>query len=576
MEANKKKITDIFTGSRLLKVPFFQRAYVWGEEQWARLLSDMEFISSEYGNEEKGYFLGSIILKQELGPVESYIADTRTIIDGQQRLTTLAIFLKVLYLLAGMDRQFKRKFCLDDEAESVAIRHSNTDRTDFERVMELDTIVSLEGNSNIIRAYNFFKKNIVLERLSVDSINKNILFVVIDLSPSEDEQMIFDTINSLGVRLTTGELLKNYFFKESAIASYEKYWKPVFDKDEDCMKYWSTKMVTGRLKKDFTEAFFYSYLQIKIQERSLALGGEAKAVYRRTEGLFNNYKTIISDKQLDTEILVKEITNYGKLFREAFDLEIEKQNIPQNACIERICFIIFALDITTLIPYVMYVLKNVPELEERNKIFGYLESYIIRRMICDCTNKNYSDLFTENLIGQEVKSIDALKSYIEGKSQGDSLVMPTDETVMHALVNTKFRNNKRALAILYLLETKLREQGHTLILRSFSEYTLEHLMPKKWQENWNMSPSYTVEERDDLILTLGNMALLPAKLNTSISNSDWRTKKDGKANAHGLLFYASGVVTLENALKQTEWDEDKIKERANELGRHIIKIWPEK
>lgn len=574
MEANKRKITDIFNGSRLLKVPFFQRSYVWGKEQWQRLLSDMEFITSEYGNDEHGYFLGSIIFKQEMGPVESHIADSRTIVDGQQRLTTLAIFLKVLYLLNDKDRQFKRKFCLDDDDETVAIRHSHNDISDFEQIMKLETIQTLDGTSGIIQAYNYFKKTIVIEKLSIDAILKNVLFVVIDLNSNEDEQLIFDTINSLGVRLTTGELLKNYFFKEGAISKYERYWKPVFDDGETCISYWSNKMTTGRIKKDFIETFFYAYLQVRIQDRTLDLSTEAKKVYRRTEGLFNNYKTIIRDKSLDTDLLIQEITNYGKLFKKSFTLDIDKEQIPSTFSIERICFIIFVLDVATLFPYIMYILKNVPEKEERNKIFGYIESYIIRRFLCDAKNNNYSDLFSENLIGQEIKSYEGLKAYIEDKNEENSLAMPSDDKVKQGVLSTEF-NNKRALAILYLLESRLRESTmHTLVLRPFSEYTLEHIMPKKWEGTWPISPNYSTEDRESLIKTIGNMTLLSAKLNSSISNAKWQTKKNGKNSMPGLATFAVGVVTLKDALTLEKWDEDTIKQRALALFDDIKKVWP--
>lgn len=45
MEAGKRTINDIFNGNRILEIPFFQRAYVWGESQWERLLVDMEHVS---------------------------------------------------------------------------------------------------------------------------------------------------------------------------------------------------------------------------------------------------------------------------------------------------------------------------------------------------------------------------------------------------------------------------------------------------------------------------------------------------------------------------------------------------
>ena len=77
MDAGIKQLADILNGNRVLEVPYYQRSYVWKEEQWERLLSDMEYIT----NTGQDYFLGSIILKQE-----------QTVIDGQQRFTTLALF----------------------------------------------------------------------------------------------------------------------------------------------------------------------------------------------------------------------------------------------------------------------------------------------------------------------------------------------------------------------------------------------------------------------------------------------------------------------------------------------------
>ena len=45
MEAGKRTINDIFNGNRILEIPFFQRSYVWAEEQWERLLIDMIEVS---------------------------------------------------------------------------------------------------------------------------------------------------------------------------------------------------------------------------------------------------------------------------------------------------------------------------------------------------------------------------------------------------------------------------------------------------------------------------------------------------------------------------------------------------
>lgn len=94
MEAGKRTINDIFNGNRILEIPFFKRAYVWSDEQWERLLLDMELVSES----NKPYFLGSVILKQQITNTQRSVGDVRTVVDGQQRLTTLNIFFKVLCL----------------------------------------------------------------------------------------------------------------------------------------------------------------------------------------------------------------------------------------------------------------------------------------------------------------------------------------------------------------------------------------------------------------------------------------------------------------------------------------------
>ncbi|MGD4317665.1 hypothetical protein QT621_24605, partial [Xanthomonas citri pv. citri] len=111
--------------------------------------------------------------------------------------------------------------------------------------------------------------NIIIEKFNPKNILSRVQFVGIDLNENDDEQQIFDTINSLGVRLTTAELLKNYFFSRDDIAKYEKYWKNLFEIDEETKKYWDTEVTTGRMKRTFIDLFFDAFLQIKIQDKNL-------------------------------------------------------------------------------------------------------------------------------------------------------------------------------------------------------------------------------------------------------------------------------------------------------------------
>lgn len=213
MDAGTKQLADILNGNRVLEVPYYQRSYVWKEDQWSRFLSDMEYITST----GKDYFLGSIILKQQPTGISPF--DLQSIIDGQQRFTTFALFFKALCLKTDDMETFDSKFMVRDrktKTRQIAIRHSINDRKDFEAIiaMDKDEQYVSELPSNIIKAYNYFQENIKPEKIDIDVLLNHVIFIGISLQQGEDEQVIFDTINSLGVRLTTGELLKNYFFTE--------------------------------------------------------------------------------------------------------------------------------------------------------------------------------------------------------------------------------------------------------------------------------------------------------------------------------------------------------------------------
>lgn len=537
MDAGTKQLADILNGNRVLEVPYYQRSYVWKEDQWSRFLSDMEYITST----GKDYFLGSIILKQQPTGISPF--DRQSIIDGQQRFTTLALFFKSLCLKTNDMETFDSKFRVRDRktgTKPIAILHSINDRKDFQAIIELDADVPYDASvpSNIVNAYNFFQKNINPEKLDIDILLNHVIFIGISLQQGEDEQVIFDTINSLGVRLTTGELLKNYFFTESTREEYEELWMPIFEKDRELANYWDAEVVSGRLKRANIDFFFTAYLNIKIQDPAIKVSTDHKVRYRRYEGLFNNYKDLISTYNLDKKSMIYDILDYALLYHDNIRPDIAKGDIPGTPGIERINFLIFVLEYTTIVPYVLYLLKNVTDIQERNAMFGYIESYILRRQICKSDNKNFSDLFSENLIVNRIITLELLKDYLENKDDEQALAIPRDCKLISAC-HHQWYANKKALAILYLLETSIREgKPHATKLYPFERYSLEHIMPKSWKENWPLSNGTTEDQREESVYCLGNLAMLPSKLNTAISNASWQTKKEGKGKNLGIVHYA--------------------------------------
>ena len=568
MEAGKRTINDIFNGNKILEIPFFQRAYVWDTSQWERFLSDMEHVSMT----NKPYFLGSVILKQQLTTSQQSVGDRRTVIDGQQRLTTLNIFFKVLSLKTKND-YLSNLFRLPMKNNEIALLHNHNDVGAFNEILNLKNEDKLTSEDNVTKAYRYFSNNIDVTKLNFQNILTNIMFVGIDLGTDEDEQQIFDTINSLGVKLTTAELLKNYFFGRDDIQLYKDYWQSMFEKDNDTKDFWDTEIVTGRLRRYFIDLFFYSLLQIKIQDSKYAVSTEDKDEFTKVEGLFDSYKKFINKYNINKIELIAEIKEYASVFQSNFEIEIIDSELSNTNGIERINAVIFGLENTTLIPYVLFVLKNVKDDQEKESIFQYLEAYIMRRMVCHANTKNYNQLFSDRFISNNLLTKDSLKNFIDKRSDKVNY-MPSDNELKDGFHLSKLIN-KQAAGIMYFIESKIRNRAkHSTSLLGFDRYSLEHIMPKKWENNWGkLSNEQDKVKRNRKLLTLGNLTIITSSLNSSIRDGNWAVKKAGKPNKPGLTQYAAGLDTLSPYLTLENWNEQEITKRAEFLYNKAVIIW---
>lgn len=570
MDAGKRTINDIFNGNRILEIPFFQRAYVWGIDQWERLLEDMEHVSLT----NKPYFLGSVILKQQPTNTGNRVGDVRTVIDGQQRMTTLNIFFKVLCLKTNQNSTFERIFKLI--SNDIALLHNHNDIDSFNTVLNLTELKEIDSEDNVSLAYKYFKENLIPEKLNFNNILSKVLFVGIDLDENEDEQQIFDTINSLGVKLTTAELLKNFFFNRDEISTYNTYWKNVFEKDDETKSYWDFEITTGRLKRTFIDLFFFSYLQIKIQEKALNVKTEDKIEFSKVEQLFESYKKFIKDYlNNDKKSILSEIRDYALLFQENFEYNVVENELTNTSGMDRINAIIFGLDTSTLIPYVLYVLKNVTNDFDRITLFDFIETYIMRRMVVHANTKNYNQLFTDRLINNEILSKKEFLEFLEG--QADKVNYLPSETELKIGFETAQLINKQSAGILYFIESKIRNrQLQSTQLLGINKYSLEHLMPKKWENNWSKIQNQEDKiKRNRKLLTLGNLTIITQALNSSIRDANWTIKRNGKGDKKGLNYYSAGLETISQYLTLDDWNEQTIEDRALFLFEKAKEIWKE-
>lgn len=195
----------------------------------------------------------------------------------------------------------------------------------------------------------------------------------------------------------------------------------------------------------------------------------------------------------------------------------------------------------------------------------------MRRMVVHTSTKNYNNLFT-SLILNTVLDGEALLARLRSSNDATTFI-PDNEELKIGFEKSKLVN-LQSRGIIYLIESRERPDQSSTALLGFDNYSLEHLMPKKWRNNW---PACSTEEdarkRDSMLLTLGNLAIIPQSLNASIRDANWIIKKSGKGKRPGLDICAAGLITMYDVLQKEEWTENDIHNRAMTLYEQATMLW---
>ena len=245
---------------------------------------------------------------------------------------------------------------------------------------------------------------------------------------------------------------------------YEKTWKERFEDDKETIKYWTQTVTAGRSMRINIDLFLQSFLIIK-KKREV-----------KVSNLFKDYKSYLKEKEYTKDpknkkkrkIFIQGLIDYAKCYRENIKPDVitkginkySKKGINKDSKIDRLNVVIFGQNTTTFIPYMLYILKEVEDEEERNNIFSLLESYIMRRFICGESTKHYNKLFA-SLINKD-KNVNELKTKFKS---GDSNI-PSDDDIKESFKENSKLVNNTCKTILYLIEKSIRDgKKHSTLLK---------------------------------------------------------------------------------------------------------------
>lgn len=620
MKANAVSLLNIFEKKLRLEVPLFQRQYVWSlEQQWEPLWEDISRKFTEYIDGRKDapvHFLGAMVFDQKQTPTTH--VERRQVIDGQQRLITLLIFLAAFRdfcveqaceeLAKECDSFVLNKGMMaDPEVDKFKVWPTQLDRSQFNDVIVSGSRVAVEKKHPLIRrkysrkpdkrpriieAYLFFHDqlseffmgnvselplagdNPLVSRLDecFQALKNALQVVVVDLEKDDDPQVIFETLNARGAPLLPADLLRNFIFLRAARngepqeALYDEYWRRFDD------PFWRHEVRQGRLFRPRSDLFMQHFLASR------------QTVDIPIKHLFVEYKFWIERKKPFSTIRdeLAALARQGDDFRRIIEPKKDDFLFPLSNFLE--CF-----DIRTGYPLLLALLDAKITEDEWSVISVTLESYLLRRSVCGFTTKGYNRIFLTltRFLHQEGFTSENIRKYLPGL-KGESTEWPNNETFwsywqsQHAYQTL---NNAKIVHVLRRLNDSYFG-SKTERINIDSPLTVEHILPQGWRENWFLpdgSKGLTFQEilesnpddsrveatrrRDSLLQTFGNLTILTQALNSSISNSTWEIKKPE------LL--RSSLLSINQQLHALEvWNEETIERRSKELFERAISIWP--
>jgi len=555
-------------------IPPFQRAYAWGRPEIERFFYDVRrIIESELDSNQKDkleHFFGTLVLKEE---TEGF--STRwLIIDGQQRLTTVLLFLIALRDLEANERN----------KELITSTYLVNPSSDFQDKIKLKQVTKdwdayralIKGEKpvpgNITRAYELLKRLIIEyhksnQELTIEHYIKaiqrlNVAVIFLDERPfkGEDPQVIFETLNSLGKPLTLSDLVRNYILlglrSNDQTEVYDNIWYPKIEK----------------VLEDDTSYFFRDYLQHK------------KSTYLKvvsdnnTKELYQEFKEFVKN-EFGGRVLdfVSDITKYVKLYkwiiREKYDsndvissnskYDIEIKELLRNIFhdIESEAFKPFVLG---LLEYHQYPRGDIRISDEMLiSILKTIRTYLIRRRVLKLTQGENKSIVTlckriEDIAQGKVSIIEILTNL------SYNLRFPNDDEIENALKSMNFYEELKDYAKFILGKIEENNSKVTVNFRS-DKVTIEHIMPQKLSEEWKKELGANWEEVHKKYLhNIGNLIL--TEFNEEMGNKSFAEKKK--------RLMASNLSYRLSIINEDTWNEESIIRHRDRMIKWFLETFP--
>ena len=546
-------------------IPVYQRNYTWTAGREVKQY--LEDLNSVLSNEYPKYFLGIMIYLEN--PID-YSTREFSVIDGQQRLTTTFLTLYAIKSILSENNLQNDINILEGqyltnpfatEKSKFKLKPLVSDDEVYKHIVT-DELNSLEDkSSNVYKNYIYiqsFVKEKMNDGYSVNDIlmaMDRLYIVCIPVSKEDNAQKIFESINATGVKLRASDLIRNFVLMDLSSDEqevlYTKYWKKLED------------LLSSDAKK--LESFFRFFLAAK--NKALP---NSNMIYSEFVIWF---KTQMESNSI--EQVLREIVDYADSFNILYRKDINKINSVLKGNIIEYRKILSDMPAPLLLEFFNLHKKNENEdrgftIEQLNMTIGLVNTYLIRRAICDLDTSSISRLFpallkdTLNDCDERYDNVvELLKKNLVNKNKGNAMYLPDDKQLYNLVINANMYNIRSTLRIFL---DKLEHHDNSAPV-DLSVLSIEHLMPQTPTKEWYDELKVDADEYLRNLNRLGNLTFATKSDNSAMKNNIWEYKNK-------VLKGTSHIKINEKILGVKQWNISNIDSRTIELINKINELFP--
>ena len=576
MENGLKDIFSLFSGERHFVVPQYQRAYSWDSKQINDFLEDIN-------NQrlDKKYFLGTILF-QDKGREDGF--EQIDIVDGQQRITTMVIFMKVLIqLLEKKDKgkeysREKRRYLKDKDYYKLELIDIDDEffKTYIVDNNKLDIdMVKTPSQRRLSIAKKYFSDE--LKKLGVDKLKEYLKKVeqtkilTYTVEDAAEATLIFETTNDRGKPLTNLEKTKSFLMHKIYLTKDKpnSLLKSIHDRFGEI--YRLLEEMENKIDEDsILQYHFIAYLDWSYSQKSK----DYQNYVQKVKDKINNMIKSPESKSKVPDFINEYTIGLKESFAIVKKIVSDKNPYLRDLFILDRISIFFPLVIKTYKSDIIAQKTDFYEVIRLLEIFSFRVYGIGRKPSYTARDKLFT--LARDFKGDFEKLKVELKEIIIKHVDEKQLTENLNSPFLYKDLNTRERNY-----LFWKYENYLREyeqpRASSMSEEAFTtkdprlKLTIEHIAsqtPKVTTEE-TMLPEITEEFKEKYLHSIGNITFDPNSANASKGNQDVKIKNS--------KYFVKAPFKTQNELadfiEKGKWTAKSIENRAGKIVNFAKDYW---